>query len=114
MKVMSTTAPFGAPVRLDAEARPLRKDAVRNHALILDAAQEVFAEQGLDAPLEDVARRAGIGIGTLYRRFPTRSELVEAVLTAKAAKYLQAACEAMKADDPWTGFSSYIERIFEL
>ncbi len=94
--------------------KPLRKDAVRNHALILAAAQEVFAEQGLDAPLEDVARRAGIGIATLYRRFPGRQELVEAVLTAKAHEYLTAACDAMHADDPWLGFSGYIEKIFEL
>ena len=94
--------------------RPLRRDALRNQGLILAAAHEVFAEQGLDAPLEDVARRAGIGIGTLYRRYPSRQELVEAVLTDKAQDYLAAACDAMRADDPWEGFAGYIERIFEL
>ncbi len=94
--------------------RPLRKDAVRNHTLILAAAQDVFARGGFDAPLDEIARTAGIGIGTLYRRFPGRQELVEAVLTAKAQEYLVAACEAIRDEDPWHGFSSYIERIFEL
>lgn len=97
-----------------AQDRQLRRDAVRNQALILAAAHDVFAEQGFDAPLDDVARRAGIGIATLYRRYPGRQELVEAVLADKANAYLAAACEAMRADDPWAGFSGYIERIFEL
>jgi len=94
--------------------RELRRDAARNQALILAAAHDVFAEQGFEAPLDDVARRAGIGIATLYRRFPSRQDLVEAVLTDKANDYLAAACAAIRADDPWDGFSRYIERIFEL
>lgn len=97
-----------------AQDRQLRRDAVRNQTLILAAAHDVFAEQGFEAPLDDVARRAGIGIATLYRRYPSRQELVEAVLADKAKVYLAAACQAMRADDPWTGFSGYIKRIFEL
>jgi AcrR family transcriptional regulator len=102
------------PPVIAAMTRPLRKDALRNQARILAAAHAVFAEQGLDAPLEDVARRAGIGIGTLYRRYPSRQDLVEAVLTDKAQDYLAAACDAMRAADAWDGFAGYIERIFEL
>ena len=97
-----------------AQIRQLRRDAARNQELILAAANDVFAEQGFDAPLDEVARRAGIGIATLYRRFPARTDLVEAVLAAKAGQYLAAACDAMRADDPWVGLSGYIERIVEL
>ncbi|HVC23075.1 MAG TPA: helix-turn-helix domain-containing protein [Candidatus Dormibacteraeota bacterium] len=59
--------------------RPLRADAVRNRELLITAASAVFAAQGADVPLEDIARRAGLGIGTLYRHFPTRDSIVEAV-----------------------------------
>src|SRR6266511_2345437 len=58
-------------------AKGLRRDAQRNRDAIVAAAREVFSGQGLEAPLEEIARRAGVGIGTLYRRFPTRVELVE-------------------------------------
>jgi AcrR family transcriptional regulator len=59
--------------------RPLRADARRNHDLLLAAAKEVFAERGADAPIDDVARRAGVGNATMYRHFPTRQELIIAV-----------------------------------
>ncbi len=59
--------------------RPLRKDAVRNQELLITAAAAVFSVDGADVPLEEIARRAGVGIGTLYRHFPTRDSLVEAV-----------------------------------
>lgn len=60
-------------------SRPIRADARRNHDLLLSAAKEVFAERGADAPLDDVARRAGVGNATMYRHFPTRQELIIAV-----------------------------------
>lgn len=60
--------------------RPLRKDAERNRTRILDAASELFAEQGLDVGVDEIARRAGVGMGTLYRRFPNKEALVEAIL----------------------------------
>ncbi|HYZ54771.1 MAG TPA: TetR/AcrR family transcriptional regulator [Streptosporangiaceae bacterium] len=60
-------------------APPMRADARRSHARLLTAATAAFAEHGADAPLEDIARRAGVGIGTLYRHFPTRLDLQEAV-----------------------------------
>ncbi|HEV7712175.1 MAG TPA: helix-turn-helix domain-containing protein, partial [Asanoa sp.] len=57
----------------------LRKDAERNRLRIIEAAREVFAAQGVHAPVEEIARHAGVGVGTVYRRFPDRTELVEAV-----------------------------------
>jgi AcrR family transcriptional regulator len=87
-------APRGAP-------RRLRADAERNRAALLDAAREVFAEQGLEAPLEEIALRAGVGIGTLYRRFPTRTQLVAAALVDKVAQYAEAAEQALTILDPW-------------
>jgi len=65
--------------------RPRRADARRNDAQILDAARVAFAEHGADAPLDDIARRAGVGIGTLYRHFPTRQALLEAVFGDRVA-----------------------------
>src|SRR3954452_2753784 len=62
------------------ESRPMRADARRNVERLLAVAKETFAERGADAPLEEIARRAGVGIGTLYRHFPTREALLEALL----------------------------------
>ena len=94
--------------------RRLRVDAERNRIALLDAAREVFAEQGLEAPLEEIALRAGVGIATLYRRFPTRGQLVAAALVDKIAQYAEAAEQALAIADPWAGFASFVERICEL
>jgi AcrR family transcriptional regulator len=71
--------PGGAVTDAQAPARAPRKDAARNHEVLLTAAGEVYAERGVDASLEEIARRAGVGIGTLYRHFPSRDALNEAV-----------------------------------
>ena len=89
-------------------------DAERNRAAILAAAREVFAEQGLEAPLEEIAVRAGVGIATLYRRFPTRAQLVAAALVNKVTQYAGAAEQALAVPDPWAGFTSFVERICEM
>jgi len=89
-------------------------DAERNRAAILAAAREVFAEQGLEAPLEEIALRAGVGIATLYRRFPARAQLVAAALIEKVTQYAEAAEQALAAPDPWAGFASFVEGICEL
>ncbi|HET7901720.1 MAG TPA: TetR/AcrR family transcriptional regulator [Candidatus Nanopelagicales bacterium] len=87
--------------------KPLRKDAQRNRDLLLDAAAKLFAEHGVDYPLEDVARDAGVGIGTLYRHFPTRNALVEAVYRREVAALcesvdgLLATLEPVDALDAW-------------
>jgi AcrR family transcriptional regulator len=73
-----------------------------------------FAEQGLEAPLETIAARAGVGIATLYRRFPTRGKLVAAALVEKVAAYAQAAEQALTEPDPWLGFAGFVQRICEL
>jgi len=96
------------------EARPLRADAARNRAAIVVAAREVFAEHGLDAPLEEIALRAKVGIATLYRRFPGREQLVAAALIDKVAEYAAAAAAALEVADPWAGFVGYVYRICEL
>ena len=91
--------------------KPLRVDAERNRGRIVDAAQTAFAERGLDVPLEDVAGRAGVGIATLYRRFPTRDALIGACFERRVAEYARAAEEALDDPDPWAGFCGYVERI---
>jgi AcrR family transcriptional regulator len=117
---MDVSARPAAPTSPDAAAgadgtpRRLRVDAERNRVALLDAAREVFAEQGLEAPLEEIAQRAGVGIATLYRRFPTRGQLVAAALVDKIAQYAEAAEQALAIGDPWAGFARFVERICEL
>ena len=94
--------------------RRLRADAVRNRDAIVAVARDVFAERGLEAPLEVIAARAGVGIATLYRRFPTREKLVAAALTEKVAEYAEAAEQALAVADPWDGFAGFVQRICEL
>src|SRR4051794_38182211 len=96
-------------------ARPgLRADAARNRDAIVAAARTVFAEQGLGAPLDEIARRAGVGNATLYRRFPTRDELVQSALREPMTEYVAAAEEALADSDPWAGFRDYLLRLFQL
>jgi AcrR family transcriptional regulator len=97
-----------------APAKPLRRDAQRNRDAIVAAARKAFAEQGLDASLEGVAREAGVAIGTLYRHFPRRLDLVEELFTAKFTDLLAAAEEAAAMDDAWEGFCHYLEKLCEL
>ena len=94
--------------------RPLRRDAARNRERILDAARQVFAEQGVHAPIEDVAKRAGVGVATLYRRFPRRSELVASAFADKMRDYANATEQALAFDDAWEGFRWYVERVCEM
>jgi AcrR family transcriptional regulator len=89
----------------------LRADAARNRAAIVEAARAVFAEGGLDAPLDEIARRAGTGNATLYRRFPTRSDLIVAVFTDRMAEHLRAVETGLADPDPWGGFASYVKAV---
>ncbi len=92
------------------EDRPLRADAARNVERILRAARDVYAELGPDAPVEAVARRAGVGERTLYRRFPTKADLVRAALDQSIAEDLTPAIEdARHADNPLRGLTQLIE-----
>ena len=95
-----------------AAARPgLRADAERNRQRLIESAREVFAERGLDVPIEDIARHAGVGVATLYRRFPTRADLIAGAFEAKMAAYADAVGQALANPDPWAGFCGYIERV---
>ncbi len=90
--------------------RPLRVDAARNRDATLESARRVFAESGTDAALEEIARRADVGIATLYRRFPTREDLVAAAFELRLRAYEAAAKAAAAAPDPWEGFSGFVPR----
>jgi AcrR family transcriptional regulator len=95
--------------------RPLRADAARNAERILRAAREVYGEQGPDAPIEAIARRAGVGERTLYRRFPTKGDLVRAALDQSIAEDLSPVIErARRADDALRGLTDLIEAAVSL
>src|SRR5882757_1609905 len=96
--------------RAPVTTRPLRRDAQRNRELLLAAAREVFAERGLEAPLEEIARRAGVSIGTLYNRFPSRVDLVDAALTEPVEASVRIAERALANPDPWQGLVRSEER----
>ena len=93
--------------------RPLRKDAARNRELILETAAEVFAEQGLEAGYDEIARRAGIGVGTVYRRFPERSELVQALFESRIDEMVAIGEEAAAIPDAWDGLTWFFEKSVE-
>ncbi len=97
------------------EERRLRADAARNVARILRAARDVYGEFGPDAPVEAVARRAGVGERTLYRRFPTKASLVRAALDQSVAEDLTPVIDdARRADDPLRGLAELIEAAISL
>jgi AcrR family transcriptional regulator len=88
---------------------PLRADAARNRQALLAAAREMFAEHGLDVPIDQIARRADIGNATLYRNFPTRADLVSAVFQEQMAAHYEAVQAALQDPDPWHGLCSYLK-----
>ncbi|MGH3253426.1 MAG: TetR/AcrR family transcriptional regulator [Trebonia sp.] len=89
--------------------RPLRRDAERNRQRILAAAAGVFTERGLDATLDEVARAAGVGIGTVYRRFPDKDALVSELFRDRIDALVTVAEQACTAPDPWQGLVTYLE-----
>jgi AcrR family transcriptional regulator len=89
--------------------RPLRRDAERNRQRILAAAASVFTERGLDATLDEVARAAGVGIGTVYRRFPDKESLVSELFRDRIDALVTVAEESCTAPDPWQGLVTYLE-----
>jgi AcrR family transcriptional regulator len=94
--------------------RPLRRDAERNRQRILEAARELFAQRGLGVTLNDVAHHAGVGVGTVYRRFPEKSVLIDSLFEERLAE-LVARMEAALADpDPWRGLTGFLEGALEL
>jgi AcrR family transcriptional regulator len=94
--------------------RPLRKDAERNRQRVLTAAGELFAERGLGVTLDDIAHHAGVGVGTVYRRFPNKEVLIDALFEQRIEAIATIAAEALEQPDPWGGFVYYLEQGAEL
>src|SRR5215468_12724774 len=94
-----------------AGTRPLRRDAERNRQRILKAAAEVFNERGLDVSLDEIARHAGVGVGTVYRRFRTKEELIEALFMDRLDSITAIGEEAFASPDPWSGLVFFMERM---
>jgi AcrR family transcriptional regulator len=88
--------------------RPLRRDAERNRRRILDAAAVVFAERGLGASLEDIAHEAEVGVGTVYRRFPDKETLIDALFEEELDGIVTLAEEGLAIEDPWDGLVHFI------
>jgi AcrR family transcriptional regulator len=98
----------------DDTVKPMRKDAARNRALLIAAAREVFAKRGLDASLDDIARQAGVGVGTAYRHFGNKYELAEAIMHETIDLVVDAADRAGQAADPWAGLVGFLESVLTL
>jgi AcrR family transcriptional regulator len=91
--------------------RPLRADAARNREKVLRAAREAFAESGYGVPLDEIAARAGVGPGTVYRHFPAKEALFEAVVTARITDLVNEARSRADAADPGEAFFGFLNRI---
>jgi AcrR family transcriptional regulator len=94
--------------------RPLRKDAERNRVRILQAAGELFTERGLGVTLDDIARHAGVGVGTVYRRFADKELLIDALFEQRIESMCAIAAQALEQVDPWDGFVYFFEQGSEL
>ena len=93
------------------EAPVLRRDAARNRVKIMAAARAVFDEEGVDVCVEVIAQRAGVGVGTLYRRFPTKELLIEAVIDEVLEGVLTAGQDALANESPADGFAEFIRAV---
>ena len=94
--------------------RPLRRDAERNRLRLVATAQELFASDGLDVTVEEITRTAGVGMGTLYRHFPTKDDLVDAALENALNTYVDLACTALDEPDGWTGLTTFLDQALTL
>ena len=94
--------------------RAVRRDALRNRERLLTAARELFAERGLDVTLDDIARQAGVGVGTAYRRFANKGEVLDAIFAEQTVELAAAADAALAAPDPWQGLVDYLEQALAL
>lgn len=99
---------------LERPRKRLRRDAQEHHDRLIAAARGEFASRGMDASLERIARDAGVAIGTLYRHFPTRMDLLMAAFEPRLEEFLAGAEKAMAMDDPWDGFVFYLENLFRV
>jgi AcrR family transcriptional regulator len=102
-----TPPPERDDLQHDAGSRPLRADARRNRARILEVANAVFAAEGLAVPIDEIARRAGVGAGTVYRHFPTKESLFEAIALERLERIVGEARSLSAADDPGAAFFGF-------
>jgi len=94
--------------------RPLRADAERNRRRILAAARELFATRGLGATLNDIAHHADVGVGTVYRRFPDKDQLIDQLFEQRLSELVEMIKSAIEDPDPWRGLVGFLERALEL
>ena len=94
--------------------RGRQAEARRNDLVVLEAARDVFTALGADAPISAVAERAGVGMGTLYRRYGSKTELLQHLCVLAMEQAVAAADDALRADDPWAGLAGYIRACVEL
>jgi AcrR family transcriptional regulator len=94
--------------------RALRVDAERNRTRILAAAREVFAERGLGVTMHDIAEHAGVGVGTMYRNWPNKDALIEALFVDGMTAVAAVARQAMEVEDPWAGLVAFLDGILAL
>jgi AcrR family transcriptional regulator len=106
MATVTKTAPSSA--HTVGSDRTLRADARRNREAIIAAAKKLFADEGLDAQMPDVARIAKVGVGTVYRHFPTKDELVAALVAERFERLAEKAHEGVDAEDAWEGLGAFI------
>jgi AcrR family transcriptional regulator len=97
----------------DPGGKPLRRDAERNRRRILDAARELFAQRGLGVTLNDIAHHAGVGVGTVYRRFPDKTVLIESLFEESFQEIADRLRTAVADPDPWHGLVTFLDGQFE-
>jgi AcrR family transcriptional regulator len=101
-------SPARAPLPPVEEARPLRADARRNRERILQTARSAFADRGQDVQMDEIAERAGVGVGTVYRHFPTKEALVLELVRESVGGCIESAAAALERDDPWEAVESVV------
>jgi AcrR family transcriptional regulator len=92
----------------------LRKDATRNRERLLAAASELFADRGLDVTLNDIAHKAGVGVGTAYRRFSNKDEVIDALFEQRLEEVIAIAQEALRDPDAWSGLVTFLEQLLQM
>jgi len=96
------------------DIRPLRADAARNRARVLEAARELMGARGVEVGMEEIARQAGVGVGTVYRHFPNKEALISALAEDRFARIAAVLTEALEDPDPWHGFETMMRRTAEI
>jgi AcrR family transcriptional regulator len=98
----------------DATDRPLRRDAEINRQRLLTAASELFAQRGLDVTLNDIAHHAGVGVGTAYRRFANKEQVIDALFEQRLDQVAAVAVRAVEDPDAWRGLTTFLERSLQM